>query len=72
MVQHRTDFGSPGFGGACPPKGDKAHRYQFKVFALNVERLEIAPESSAAMVGFMLNAHRLGVAEIEAFYQRFP
>jgi len=70
MVQHRTDFGTPGFGGACPPKGDKAHRYQFKVFALDVAHLDIAPESSAALVGFMLNAHKLGVAELEALYKR--
>lgn len=70
MIQHRTDYGTPGFGGACPPKGDEAHRYQFKVFALDVERLDIAPESSAALVGFMLNGHKLGVAELEALYQR--
>lgn len=70
MVQHRTDYGVPGFGGACPPKGDKAHRYQFKVFALDVEHLDIDPKSSAALVGFMLNAHKLGVAELEALYRR--
>jgi Raf kinase inhibitor-like YbhB/YbcL family protein len=70
MVQHRTDYGTAGFGGACPPKGDKPHRYQFKVFALDVAHLKIAPESSAALVGFMLNTHKLGVAELEAHYQR--
>lgn len=70
MVQHRTDYGSPRFGGACPPMGDKPHRYQFRVFALDVERLDLSPESSAALVGFMLNAHKLGVAELEALYQR--
>src|SRR5499427_9572180 len=26
-VQSRTDFGTPGWGGPCPPKGDKPHRY---------------------------------------------
>jgi hypothetical protein len=70
MVQHRTDYGTGGFGGACPPKGDKAHRYQFRVFALDVEHLDIDPNSSAALVGYMLNAHKLGVAELEALYQR--
>jgi len=69
-VEHRTDFGTPGFGGACPPEGDKPHRYQFKVFALDVERLDVDPAGSAAAVGFMLNAHKLGVAELEALYRR--
>jgi Raf kinase inhibitor-like YbhB/YbcL family protein len=70
MIQHRTDYGTAGFGGACPPKGDKAHRYQFKVFALDVERLDIDPESSAALVGYMINSHKIGVAELEALYKR--
>jgi Raf kinase inhibitor-like YbhB/YbcL family protein len=69
-VQGRTDFGSFGFGGACPPVGDKPHRYQFKVFALDVDHLDLAPESSAALVGYMLNAHKLGVATLESTYQR--
>ncbi|MCG6863459.1 MAG: YbhB/YbcL family Raf kinase inhibitor-like protein [Chromatiaceae bacterium] len=69
-VQHRTDFGTPGFGGACPPAGDKPHRYQFKVFALDVEHLDVDPDSSAAQVGFTLNAHKLGVAELEALDRR--
>jgi len=69
-VQSRTDYGVPGFGGACPPEGHGAHRYRFKVFALDVARLDLDPESSAALVGFMLNAHTLGVAELEALYRR--
>lgn len=66
----RTDYGSKSFGGACPPKGDKAHRYQFKVYALNVENLELPPESSAALVGYYLNSHAIEVATLEALYQR--
>lgn len=50
--------------------GDKAHRYRFKVFGLDIDRLDIDPDSSAALVGFMLNAHKLGVAELEALYRR--
>jgi Raf kinase inhibitor-like YbhB/YbcL family protein len=26
-VQARTDFGKPGYGGPCPPQGDRPHRY---------------------------------------------
>jgi Raf kinase inhibitor-like YbhB/YbcL family protein len=69
-VQSRTDFGTPGYGGACPPPGSKSHRYQFTVFALDVDTLPLPPDSSAAMVGFNLNAHKLASAQIEATYAR--
>lgn len=69
-VQGRTDFGAPGYGGACPPKGDKPHRYQFTVHALKTERLDLPPEASAAMVGFMIHANLLGSASLRAKYSR--
>ncbi|WP_372658255.1 YbhB/YbcL family Raf kinase inhibitor-like protein [Hydrogenophaga sp.] len=69
-VQGRTDFGSTGFGGACPPQGDKPHRYQFVVHALKVEKLELPPDASAALVGFMINANRLGKASLQARFGR--
>lgn len=69
-VQGRTDFGSTGFGGACPPVGHGIHRYQFTVHALKVEKLELDPNATAAMVGFMINANRIEKASIEATYQR--
>jgi Raf kinase inhibitor-like YbhB/YbcL family protein len=69
-VQGRTDYGSPGFGGACPPPGDAPHRYQLTVHALKVDKLELPADASAAMVGFMIRANRLGQASIEAPYGR--
>ncbi len=69
-TESRTDYGVPGFGGACPPQGDKAHRYQFTVFALDTEQLPLDSGSSGALVGYMLNAHTLGSARLEALYQR--
>ncbi len=69
-VQGRTDFGTPGYGGACPPAGDKPHRYNITVHALKVERLDLAPDASPAMVGFMVNANRLGSASLQATYAR--
>lgn len=63
-VQGRTDFGSPGYGGPCPPAGDKSHHYHFKVWALKVERLSINSESSGALVGYMLNVNSLATAEL--------
>lgn len=69
-VQTGTDFGKPGFGGPCPPQGDPAHRYVFTLFALKVEKLGADPASTAAMVGFMLNANALGKATFTVYYGR--
>lgn len=69
-VEGRTDFGSSGYGGACPPAGDKPHRYIFTVHALKVPRIDLPADASAAMVGFMLNMNRLGSASLQVNYQR--
>lgn len=69
-VQGRTDFGAPGYGGACPPEGHGAHRYIFTVYALDVDKLGLDANSSAAMVGFLLHAHTLGSASLTVRYGR--
>lgn len=69
-VQSRTDFGKPGYGGPCPPAGDRPHRYVFTVYALKTAKLEADENASAAMIGFMLNANQIGKASIQATYGR--
>jgi Raf kinase inhibitor-like YbhB/YbcL family protein len=68
--QGRNDFGDRNFGGACPPQGDKPHRYVFTVHALKVEKLGVADDASAALVGFMLNSNKLGTAQLTATHGR--
>jgi len=34
-VEGRNDFGNEGYGGPCPPRGAKSHRYMFKLYALD-------------------------------------
>jgi len=68
-VQGRTDFGTPGYGGPCPPPG-KAHRYYFRLYALKVPKLEVPADATAALVGFSVNANSLGKAEIMGLYGR--
>lgn len=63
-VQGRTDFGAPGWGGPCPPKGDKPHRFIFTVHALKTDKLEVGADASAAMVGFMLKMNALATAKL--------
>jgi Raf kinase inhibitor-like YbhB/YbcL family protein len=69
-VQGRTDFGAPGYGGACPPEGDKPHKYVFTVYALKTDKLDLPPDASAAMLGFMTNANKLGSATFNVTYGR--
>jgi len=69
-IQGRTDFGSNGFGGACPPVGDKPHHYQFTVWALKTDTLPLDANASAALLGFMLNANALAHARLTALYGR--
>lgn len=68
-VQSRTDFGSFGFGGACPPPGE-VHRYEFRVHALSVEKLDLDENASPALVGFMTYANTIATAKITAVYTR--
>jgi Raf kinase inhibitor-like YbhB/YbcL family protein len=69
-VQSMTDFGKPGFGGACPPKGDKAHRYIFTLYALDVDTLPLNEKTLPPLAGFMLNRHAIAKAAIMAYYGR--
>ena len=69
-IEGRTDFGKPGYGGPCPPKGDKPHRYVFTVFALSVEKLDLTGEASGAMVGFNLHGSTLATASFTAMFGR--
>ncbi len=68
-LQLNNDYGVKGFGGACPPAGHGVHRYQFTVHALSQE-LELPENASAALTGFMVNAHSIASSTIEALYQR--
>jgi Raf kinase inhibitor-like YbhB/YbcL family protein len=80
-----TDFmdtgatgGNGNYGGPCPPVGDKPHRYIFTLYALAVDKLEVAggvPKTgSAGLYGFVLNKGvgpgLLGKASFTATYGR--
>ncbi len=69
-IQGRTDFGTSGFGGACPPEGDAPHRYQFTVWALKTATLPLDAQASGAMVGFMLRANSIGQARLTPVFGR--
>jgi len=68
-IETTNDYGTAGFGGACPPPGEM-HRYEFTVHALAVEKLELPENPSNALVGFMIGANAIETAHITAVYNR--
>ena len=69
-VQGRTDFGAAGYGGPCPPAGDKPHRYVITVFALKTDKIDVPADATAAYVGFMTHMNSLGSATLTGKYSR--
>jgi hypothetical protein len=70
ILQIRNDFGQFAFGGPCPPKGDKKHRYVFTIHALKTSNLNLKDSDTAALAGFMINANEIAKASFIGFYKR--
>src|SRR6266852_4664519 len=69
MEQGFNGFGGPGWGGPCPPAGDKPHRYNFTLYALKVDGLDVSG-ASASLVGYMINANAIGKAKLTGKFGR--
>jgi len=69
-IQISNDYGSQGFGGACPPVGHGVHRYNFTVHALSVDKLSLPEGASGALAGYMINAHTIETSTIQSLYKR--
>ncbi len=69
-TQSVSDFETPGYGGPCPPEGDKPHRYVFTVHALKVDRVPLKPNTPGAKVETYLKQNGLGTAQLTAVYGR--
>ena len=67
--QITTDFGSPGWGGPCPPPG-KPHRYYLTLYALKVEKLDLPKGATASLAGFMVNANAISKTTLIGKYGR--
>jgi Raf kinase inhibitor-like YbhB/YbcL family protein len=64
--QGRNDFGKIGYGGPCPPPG-KAHRYFFKLYALD-SRLNLKARANKGQVERAMKGHILAEAELIGKY----
>jgi Raf kinase inhibitor-like YbhB/YbcL family protein len=69
VVQGHSDYGTPGYGGPCPPPG-KPHHYYLRLYALKVPKLEVPTGATGALIGSSVSANALAKAEIMGLYWR--
>ncbi len=67
-VQGLTDFGSPGYGGPCPP-GKEEHRYFFKIYAVD-RTLNLSPEFRREEFLKALEGNVLDEGQLMGLYRR--
>lgn len=70
LVQTVNSYGTNVFGGACPPNGDKPHRYIFTVYALKVSKLDLAATTNPTITGYNIVANSTAKAETTFLYGR--
>lgn len=66
-VQGTTDFGSPKYGGPCPPSG--VHRYYFYVYALDT-KLSLPGSTTRGALEKAMAGHIVGKGSLMGTYSR--
>jgi Raf kinase inhibitor-like YbhB/YbcL family protein len=69
LKQGMNDFGKPGYGGPCPPRGHGVHHYHFRLYALDAE-LKLAPGVKRHQLDAAMKGHILAQSELVGTYQR--
>ena len=68
-VSGTSDFGRPGYSGPCPPKGS-AHRYYFRLYALDVNTVGLRPGVGRRELLQAMNGHILAETQCVGRFQR--
>ena len=69
-IQGTNDFGSVGYGGPCPPAGDKPHRYEFTLWALDTAKPPFGATVTGSAIAPWLAQHALAKTTLTATYAR--
>jgi len=72
VIQSRNSYGFDGFGGMCPPQGDKLHHYTLTLHAVDEDKLQFATDdmTSPEVVGYETHFHSKATAAIHWTYSR--
>lgn len=65
-----NDFGKPGYGGPCPPRGHGTHHYHFRLMALVEDTLPAAPDADCAEIETIAERHVIEEVELVGTYRR--
>lgn len=65
-----NDYETTAWGGPCPPKGHKPHAYNFTLYALGVEKIDLPPNATASHAGFLVNRAAIAKATWVGSYGR--
>ena len=69
-MELKNSWGDIGYGGPEPPEGTGDHPYVVTLYALNVEKLDLKPESSLAAFKKAIEGKIIGSASITGKYGR--
>lgn len=65
-----NDFGKPGYNGPCPPPRHGPHRYYFKLFALDVPRLDLKKNAQREDLDRAMKGHVLSEGRYMGRFER--
>lgn len=68
IVQGKNDFGRFGYGGPIPPRGHGAHRYHFRIYALD-KPMEARPGITRDEALQAMQGHILAEGELVGTYE---
>ena len=69
-VSGSNDFGKPGYGGPCPPRGHGAHRYFFRLYAVAAPSLGLRAGAKRAELDKALSGRILAEVRYMGRYER--
>lgn len=69
VAQGVTSFEEIGYGGCCPPSGVEAHRYFFRLYAIDME-LDLPATTTASQLEAALVGHIVDQTEMMGRYAR--
>jgi phosphatidylethanolamine-binding protein (PEBP) family uncharacterized protein len=70
LTQAINDFGRPGYGGPCPPRGDGPHHYRLRLLALSTDRLRTPKAPSCLDVEREARKHLIAEAILTGLFKR--